>query len=653
MNELLYSRIIIFIFSVIFAGILYLVITAFYELKSHIRMRISNDLHSVTTPVKICLLLSPYGIGMIFIPEFLKYGSWYTMMHSVHGEYLLSGILAIACLLLFVVYASVDETFPKQNDFRNRILTILFFSLLTGGANSLFLFLIVNSFKTSLSLPFLLFSCFLIIYTFVIGKKIAETKLIQATMSAIFEYRIKLIDTVLLTSFRNFEDIDRGRVLEILNSDTRQIGSAAPLFVTALTCMITIIFALCYMFTISPMATGVTIVVSSILVAIYYAAGKNAEKHFTNAKYVENQFMFHIDHLIKGFKELFINHKKMVEFRQDMHGICQSYRKSQEIANVNFINVAVIGNTIIMSVIGILVFIAPVFIPELHGMMLMSFVMVLLYIAGPIDAVVHSLPAGVELNVSWKRIQSFLKDLPGCDNSEKPYIPVTQLVKNFAVNNITFNYHDTGDYSSFQIGPISFSLSAGEVLFITGGNGSGKSTVAKLLTGLYQPEKGAILINGNPTRAEERKNYFSAVFSDYHLFDKMYGIDTSNKRIAISEALSLLDLDKKVEIHDNTCPSNHLSNGQKKRLALLLLLMEDRPVYILDEWAADQDPEFRKYFYEHLIPNMKKAGKIIIAITHDDSYFHCADKLIKLEFGQIKQYSENFNEVSIITSPTI
>ena len=75
--------------------------------------------------------------------------------------------------------------------------------------------------------------------------------------------------------------------------------------------------------------------------------------------------------------------------------------------------------------------------------------------------------------------------------------------------------------SSFQIGPIDFTLDSGELVFITGGNGSGKSTFLRVLSGLYPPDSGEITLDGMPIDDSTRDHYrnlMSAIFFDYHLF---------------------------------------------------------------------------------------------------------------------------------------
>ena len=179
-------------------------------------------------------------------------------------------------------------------------------------------------------------------------------------------------------------------------------------------------------------------------------------------------------------------------------------------------------------------------------------------------------------------------------------------------------------------------------MFIIGGNGSGKTTLAKLLTGLYIPHDGEITVDGKPVANFQLGEYFSTVFSDFHLFDKLYNIDLSGetKRDEAQRYLETLHLDGKIELTGDSFSTTDLSGGQRKRLALLKCYLEDCPVYLFDEVAADQDPEFRKFFYRELLPKMKEKGKIVIAITHDDHYFDVADKVIKMDMGKIDVFTE-------------
>ena len=174
-------------------------------------------------------------------------------------------------------------------------------------------------------------------------------------------------------------------------------------------------------------------------------------------------------------------------------------------------------------------------------------------------------------------------------------------------------------------------------MFIVGGNGSGKSTFIKLLTALYEPDSGSIRWDGEQVTAANVGAYFglfTVIFSDFHLFDRLYGIDPVDTT-ALRRLLFEMQLDHKVSFSDGRFSTTDLSSGQRKRLAMVVARLENRPVCVFDEWAAEQDPEFRKHYYEVLLPQLKAEGRTVVAITHDERYFHVADKVIWMEEGRI------------------
>ena len=177
-----------------------------------------------------------------------------------------------------------------------------------------------------------------------------------------------------------------------------------------------------------------------------------------------------------------------------------------------------------------------------------------------------------------------------------------------------------------------------------GGNGSGKSTLAKLITGLYIPESGVVRINGNIVNDDNREWYrqhFSVVFSDFFLFERLLGITNPNLNVQAQEYLQQLRLERKVRIENDKLSTTQLSQGQRKRLALLTAYLEDRPIYLFDEWAFDQDPTFREIFYRQILPNLKQRNKAVLVISHDDHYFDLADRIIKLDYGTIEYDRQN------------
>jgi putative ATP-binding cassette transporter len=102
--------------------------------------------------------------------------------------------------------------------------------------------------------------------------------------------------------------------------------------------------------------------------------------------------------------------------------------------------------------------------------------------------------------------------------------------------------------------------------------------------------------------------------------------------------LRWLALDHKVRVTDQRLSTTDLSQGQRRRLALLTAYLEDRPFYVFDEWAADQDPHYKQIFYTELLPELRARGKGVAVITHDDRYFHLGDRIVKLHDGQIVEF---------------
>jgi cyclic peptide transporter len=208
---------------------------------------------------------------------------------------------------------------------------------------------------------------------------------------------------------------------------------------------------------------------------------------------------------------------------------------------------------------------------------------------------------------------------------------------------VTHAYRKEQDDSSFTLGPLNLTLTASQLVFIIGGNGSGKSTLAKLLTGLYLPEAGEIRLDGrliDDANREWYRQHFSVVFSDFYLFERFLGLHQIDERV--QEYLVKLQLEHKVKVEDGRLSTTNLSQGQRKRLALLTVYLEDRPIYLFDEWASDQDPIFKKTFYEQLLPELKAKGKTVLVISHDEQHFGVTDRIVKLDYGQVVENNFGF-----------
>ncbi|MFC7397821.1 cyclic peptide export ABC transporter [Chelatococcus sp. GCM10030263] len=266
-------------------------------------------------------------------------------------------------------------------------------------------------------------------------------------------------------------------------------------------------------------------------------------------------------------------------------------------------------------------------------------VIVLLYIKGPITQLASALPALDQARISFKRIAELSVELDRCE----PNIPLTaaetntarQAIGSIELRHVTYAFPAKGDVVPFVVGPVDLTVYPGELLFIVGENGSGKTTLIKLLLGLYAPQQGSILLDGELVTAERRDDYrqlFTTIFSDYYLFDDLaYGALPSEAQPHLDQ----LGIAHKVRLDGDHFTTTDLSTGQRKRLALVQAYLEGRPVIVFDEWAAEQDPTFRRIFYNELLPDLKRQGKSVVVITHDDRYFEIADRIVWLEAGKI------------------
>jgi putative ATP-binding cassette transporter len=258
----------------------------------------------------------------------------------------------------------------------------------------------------------------------------------------------------------------------------------------------------------------------------------------------------------------------------------------------------------------------------------------------PLQMIMNSAPGFSRANVALNNVEELGLTLEASSTERDSDVPLELRESWHSIEMVgaVHSYELEGEDKGFVVGPINLSIGPGELIFLTGGNGSGKTTVAKMLTGLYVPEEGDILWNGEPVTDQTRdcyREHFSAVFSDFYLFETLLGLDAMELDEKAREYLVRLHLDSKVKINNGALSTTDLSQGQRKRLALLTAYLENRPIYLFDEWAADQDPLFKEIFYGDILPEMKAKGKAVIVISHDDRYYHIGDRIIKLDSGKI------------------
>ncbi|HEV9036195.1 MAG TPA: cyclic peptide export ABC transporter [Puia sp.] len=596
----------------------------------------------------LLLALLPYAAGLYLAPKAVFGFTWQAMIVWTPASFLLALWLLIFCIGLTCGAYVLSVGFPEKNEYRRMTPKLLLLSILSGLANMLLIILITSSLDSEVKLGYLVFYYLLMLSVYLMGRMFVQVSLINFTMGVIYEIRMRLTDKIFETSYQKFEKIDRGMVYTTMNDDVGTIGDSTSMFVVLVTSIFTATGALLYLASIAFWATLLTFFFIASLSTLYYLIIRSMNKYYEQARDTRNVFMRLLNGMIDGYKELSLRRNKKQGYREDIAASADAFRVKMSVASIKFVKTSLVGEAVLIAILGMVAFAFPKVFPGIQAYTLMSFIIVLLYLTGPVNAIVNSVPGILRLRVAIRRIRQFLRDIPsGADKKGGRVLSASATVDSIRAEGIVFRYDQDDSIRPFTVGPVNLEIGRGEIVFIIGGNGSGKTTLAKLFTGLYQPEEGHFLINGEVVESGWLGEYFSAVFSPVHLFEKLYAIDVEGRSEEVNNYLKLLDLDQKVSVRRNAYTSLRLSGGQRKRLGLLQCYLEDSPIYLFDEWAADQDPSYRLFFYRTLLPEMRKRGKIVIAITHDDHYFDVADRVYRMDGGRLDPYEQTTFETNM------
>ena len=623
--------------------------------RTHFRTKI-NGLTAIFAATLVCLAAglcitqAPHVIPQAQL-EAIAPGLWNAMACS------LECMVVLGC-----AWFLFDFLFPNHKETSYMSLVIL--GILSGFGNFLIISIInagINNVKGD-ALPLAVYYVFGIA-TYLSCQKLLRTRFVYLTNSIVHIKRTRLTEKILHTSYQTFEKIDSGEIYAGLNNDTEAVSEAANLIILAATASITIVFCFIYLAIISIWGLLVSLGVILSAMMLYLVAGQKARRIWSKTRDMQNTFFKFISDMVGGFKELAVDEKKKAEFMEDMFDKCTQYKYKKIEASVKFTNVFVLGEFMFTFTIGVVAFLFSILFRDMDASTIRSFVLIFLYMSSPVYTLLNTIPNLIQVKISWDRIIELEKRFSAL-SSPRPFPAVSNKTsdsysqdmlddKNHKETSSQAHTEETGAFllelknvlytykeditGAFCVGPLSCHFTSGEITFITGGNGSGKSTMAKLMTGLYPPDGGKILVGGKVTASDQLGRNFSVIFSDSFIFDRLYGINCSGKEEFIHEQLRVLRLDDKLVVENGAFNHTNLSTGQRKRLALLISYLEDKPIYLFDEWAADQDPVFRRFFYHDLLFRLKESGKCVIAITHDDHYFHLADHVIKMSLGKITE----------------
>ncbi len=458
--------------------------------------------------------------------------------------------------------------------------------------------------------------------------------LIRLTNELAYEFNIGIFEKMRNASFQQLEKVSRERVYAAME-DVDHISSFPVQFLNILNSFIIVVCGIAFMFTLSLAGTLMLLGAMVLLTVIYIYRNKRVERNMNKVRDLENDFFRYLHDLLSGFREVLMSTRRNNNLHEKF--ISENRRRSKDLkisTAIYYMGNDLTGTYSWYLIIGLLLF-GFSRISEIGVAGAVSFTFIMFYIMGPLSGLIRYLPLLTQARIAYARIMQFLSELDTPAAVKGPGKELDAAFQSLQLRDVCYAY--SGDQEAFRVGPLNIDIQRGELIFITGGNGSGKSTFAHLLTGIFQPSSGEILYNGvaADTSAGSYRDRVSVVFTDPYLFSHNYeDYRYADLRGPLENYAAQLELQDVLKIdYEADRISKDLSKGQQKRLALIYALLENRPLLIMDEWAAEQDPEFRRYFYTVLLPELKATGKTVLLITHDDRYFHCADRILKFEHG--------------------
>ncbi|HEX7240686.1 MAG TPA: cyclic peptide export ABC transporter, partial [Longimicrobiaceae bacterium] len=489
--------------------------------------------------------------------------------------------------------------------------------------------------------------------TLPLTRAISSYVLTLLAQHTVLRMRKQLSRAILQAPLRRLEEAGSPKLLAALTGDVATVTGALTALPGLFVQVAVVVGALAYLGWLSGtvlLATLAVLVVGAVTYQIPMAAGARRQKLLREQA---DRLYQHFRAITEGSKELKLHHGRQDAMIDNLDRTGAEVRRHLVGAATIFSAAAGWGQLVVFSLIGSLVFVIPT-LYDVELKTLTGYALILLYLVTPIEGILNTFPALNQAQIAFRKVRdlglSLDSDLPGArplsvdgedrDGDAAPGrpVPAHSSWNSLELVGVTHTYYQEREDGHFTLGPIDLSLRPGELVFVVGGNGSGKTTFAKLLLGLYYPETGELRLDGNVVTDENRSDFqqlFSVIFSDFYLFETLLGLDAPDTDARAGRYLARLELDHKVKVQGGELSTTALSQGQRKRLALLTAYLEDRPIYLFDEWAADQDPVFKEVFYRELLPELKARGKSVIVISHDDRYYGVADRILKLEFGQL------------------
>lgn len=523
-------------------------------------------------------------------------------------------------------------------------LFLLGLSIVNGLLNT-GLLVFINKAVTHTPLPYfpeydwLLFIILIIISLAV--SKVFHTYMVKLTTDIRSDLQLAILDKLKHTNYQEFEKIGNEKIFTAM-ADINMLSNLPEVFINMMNSFIMVACCFIYLFLVSVIGGAFILFVMSVLFIFYMVRNRNVEKKLNAIRNMQNDFWKYLGDLLAGFRET----KMRIVRNESIHTayLGKNINESKQLsikASIKYLDNELTGNYSWYLTLGAIMFLLPKLF-NLDQSNTTAFLIAILYLIGPVAVLVALVPTYTNVKISLQRMDEFNSRL----RTEVKQEDTQRREDNFRdfqsiiFENVKFEYYDVKQQRNFVLGPINLELRQHETVFIVGGNGSGKTTFIYLLGGLYRPLEGNIYMNGIKVTDENRaayRNSISAIYTNNYLFRENYDKFCLNEQnFRLRELVERMKLNDVVKIGNNQhILDRNLSKGQQKRLALIYALLEDNPLIVLDEWAAEQDPNFRNYFYNVLLPVLRKEGKTIVAVTHDDEFYHCCDRVVKFNYGNI------------------
>ncbi|MFC3653324.1 cyclic peptide export ABC transporter [Dyella humi] len=479
---------------------------------------------------------------------------------------------------------------------------------------------------------FFMLLCVLIL----ISRALAVTIMARVSLDLATRLRNRLCRRIVRSAYPQLELLGQARLMVAVTDDVRRIVAGAEVVPQLLINGVTLLGLLAFL---SYIDTRIFVFVLEAVVfgiITFQIPVLIANRYFRIARQLHDSVEKGVRNLILGVKELQIDRQKREGyFSQVLEPCDRKLLAAEKRAMTTLFMANSYGDLLFFFAIGTVAFVF-VNYHEISSGDLVAVVMVLLYITAPITVILNMLPRMSMASVSLKKIEEVLGELPEEDEFEQPLCERHWQAISF--DDASYRHRNDKAHDAFVVGPLSFSIRKGEITFIVGGNGSGKSTLCKMLSLHYPSTSGCITFGEHAvdtSSIDDLRQGIATIFSDFHLFDRLLCPVDEEKLVSINHYLREFELDSKVQVLDGVFSTTDLSDGQRKRLALVVSFVDNKQLYLLDEWAADQDPVFKKVFYTEILQDLKAQGKAVVVVSHDDRYFHVADQLLIMEDGKL------------------